>query len=242
MRQARQSRPDGPPRVIGYGRVSTIEQAESRAGLDAQRTTIAAEAERRGWTLASYIEDGCSGAKPPDERDGLGLALRELRRGAADVLMVGKLDRLSRSLRDFADLMERSREEGWALVALDLGVDTTTPAGEMMASVVAAVAQYERRLIGQRTREGLAAKRAQGVRIGRPRSLPEATVARIVTERDAGATLDAIADRLTDEGVPTAQGGRRWWPATVRAVLLSVEREADLGRIRASLGSAYEQA
>lgn len=239
MRTSRQQRrPDGPPRVIGYGRVSTAEQADSRAGLDAQRATIAADVERRGWTLLPYIEDGCSGAKSPDERAGLGLALRELASGAADVLMVAKLDRLSRSLRDFADLMERSRRDGWALVALDLGVDTTTPAGEMMASVVASVAQYERRLIGQRTREGLAAKRLQGVRIGRPRSLPESTVARIVLEREAGATLDAIADRLTADGVATSQGGVRWYASTVRGVLVSVEREAALEIIRAGIRAA----
>lgn len=88
--------------------------------------------------------------------------------GEAQALVVAKLDRLSRSLLDFAALMERAEAEGWAVITLDLGVDTSTPAGEMLVSVLASFAQYERRLIGQRTREGLAQKRAQGVQLGRP--------------------------------------------------------------------------
>jgi DNA invertase Pin-like site-specific DNA recombinase len=82
-------------------------------------------------------------------------------------------------------------------------------------------AQFERRLIGQRTREALAAKRASGVRLGRPVSLPSAASKRIASERKAGRSLAAIADMLNEEQVPTAQGGRQWWPSTVRAVLRS---------------------
>jgi hypothetical protein len=82
--------------------------------------------------------------------------------------------------------MERSRRQCCALVALDLGVDTSTPAGEMMANVLASFAQYERRLIGQRTREALAVKKTQGVKIGRPRTLPENIRERIREERTNG--------------------------------------------------------
>ena len=100
--------------------------------------------------------------------------------------MVAKLDRLSRSLLDFAALMEQARKRGWNLIALDLGVDTSTPAGEMMASVLATFAQFERRLIGQRTKDALAVKRAQGVVLGRPREIPGSTVERIRELHDAG--------------------------------------------------------
>lgn len=82
------------------------------------------------------------------------------------MLIASKLDRVSRSVRDFAGLLDRAQSRGWRLVLLDLG-DTSTAAGEMIANLIASAAQYERRLIGQRTREGLAAKRAQGVRLGR---------------------------------------------------------------------------
>jgi DNA invertase Pin-like site-specific DNA recombinase len=106
-------------------------------------------------------------------------------------------------------------------VALDLGVDTTTAAGEMMANVLASFAQYERRIIGQRTRDALAIKRAQGVRLGRPRTLAGDVRARIVAEREEGRSLRAIAAGLDVDGVATAQGGARWYPSTVRAVLES---------------------
>jgi DNA invertase Pin-like site-specific DNA recombinase len=105
--------------------------------------------------------------------------------------------------------MERAQWSGWAPVVLDLGVDHTTPAGEMVASVMMSVAQWERKIIGQRTKEALAAKEAQGVTLGRLRQLPEAVRKRIVRMRKRGLTLRAIVDRLNSERVPTVQGGIR---------------------------------
>jgi DNA invertase Pin-like site-specific DNA recombinase len=90
-----------------------------------------------------------------------------------------------------------------------------------MANVLATFAQFERRLIGQRTREALAVKRASGVRLGRPVSLPAAVRERIASERRAGRSLAAIAESLNAQQVPTAQGGRQCWASTVRAVLRS---------------------
>jgi len=155
-----------PLTVVGYVRVSTGEQLDSGAGLEAQRRAIREECARRGWRLAELYEDAASG-RAIAGRVGLKAALSALDSHAAEALVVAKLDRLSRSLLDFSALMEQSRRRGWALVALDLGVDTTTPSGEMMANVLAVFAQFERRLIGQRTREALAIKRQQGVRLGR---------------------------------------------------------------------------
>jgi len=205
-------------RAVGYIRVSTEEQADSGAGLEAQRAAIVAEAARRSFELVAVYEDAASG-KSLDGRDGLTQALSAVESGEADALVVAKLDRLSRSLMDFAALMERSRRQRWALVALDLGVDTSTPSGEMLASVLAVFAQFERRLIGQRTREALAVKRAQGVKLGRRRTMPTEIVERIRSERERGASLTAIANALNADGVPTAQGGRQWYASTVRAVL-----------------------
>jgi DNA invertase Pin-like site-specific DNA recombinase len=119
-------------------------------------------------------------------------------------------------VRDFAGQLEGAQRHGWRLVLLDLG-DTSTPAGEMTANIIASAAQYERRLIGQRTREGLAAKRAAGVRLGRPSVLPAEVVGRIVNERADG--LRMIAEGLTADGVPTARGGAVWSTSTVQAVL-----------------------
>ena len=203
--------------AIGYVRVSTEEQSRSGAGLEAQRQAIIRECERRGWELVDTIEDRGYSARDL-RRPGIQAALDALNDGSAEALVVSKLDRLSRSMLDFTALMARAQREGWALVALDCAVDTTTPAGEAMANVLATFAQFERRLIGQRTREALARKREQGVKLGRPRTLPARVVKRIKRERDAGHSYRAIADALNSDGVATAQGGRQWWPATVRAV------------------------
>jgi DNA invertase Pin-like site-specific DNA recombinase len=222
-------------RAIGYVRVSTDEQANSRAGLEAQRAAILAEAKHRGWRLVEMIEDaGYSGRTL--KRPGISEALEALRSKRADTLVVAKLDRLSRSMLDFASLMDRATKEHWALVALDLNVDTTTPAGEAMANVLATFAQFERRLISQRTRDALAVKKAQGVRIGRPRSLSPEIVARVVAERSTGSTLRAIADRLNADRVAGGQGAARWYPSSVRSVLLSVERERTRAELQGSSG------
>ncbi len=205
--------------VLGYVRVSTDEQRRSAAGLEAQREAILRECKRRGWELVEVVEDAGYSARDL-RRPGVQAAIAELGRGKADALVVAKLDRLSRSMLDFTALMAKAQNQGWALVALDCAVDTTTPAGEAMANVLATFAQFERRLIGQRTREALAAKRAQGVRLGRPSAVPRRVVNRIKRERKAGRSLAAIAEDLNYEAIPTAQGGRQWWPATVRAVLV----------------------
>jgi DNA invertase Pin-like site-specific DNA recombinase len=204
--------------VLGYVRVSTEEQSDSGAGLEAQRRAIEAECLRRGWQLLEVVEDAGFSAKDL-KRPGIQEALRVLEEGDAKALVAAKLDRLSRSMIDFTALMATAQKQGWALVALDCAVDTTTPAGEAMANVLATFAQFERRLISQRTREALAVKRSQGVRLGRPTTMPKKVVNRIRRERAAGKTFAEIADRLNADGVPTAQGGRRWYPATVRYTL-----------------------
>jgi DNA invertase Pin-like site-specific DNA recombinase len=205
-------------RVVAYLRVSTEEQADSRAGLEAQRAAILSEAERRGWRLVEVIEDAGYSGKSLN-RPGIQAALEALKSKKADTLVVSKLDRLSRSLLDFAALMDRATRERWALVALDLGVDTTSPAGEAMASVLATFAQFERRLIGQRTKEALAAKKAAGVRIGRPAQVPAEVVQRVREAHESGKSLRAIAGMLNEERVPTGQGGKQWYASSVRALL-----------------------
>jgi DNA invertase Pin-like site-specific DNA recombinase len=196
----------------------------SGAGLAAQREAITAECKRRGWELVETIEDRGYSARDL-KRPGIQAALETLNRGDASGLVVAKLDRLSRSMLDFTGLMDKAQRQGWALIALDSAVDTTTPAGEAMANVLATFAQFERRLIGQRTREAMAAKKASGMVFG-PRAwktrkgvMPDAVAERIRRQRAEGRTLRAIAEGLNEDGVPTAQGGAQWWPATVRQVL-----------------------
>ena len=214
----------GGMRAIGYVRVSTEEQGRSGLGLESQRRAIRQAAKERGWKLVAICEDPGVSGKAMKGRKGLSEALTAVESEKAGVLLVAKLDRLSRSLLDFAMLMEQSRRKKWSLVALDLGVDTTTPAGEALASTLAVFAQFERRLIGERTKNALAVKRSQGVTLGRPRSLPEEVRNRIEQMHSSGASLSAIARELTEEGVPTAHGGKRWYPSTVKSMLRAANR------------------
>jgi DNA invertase Pin-like site-specific DNA recombinase len=208
-------------KVAAYVRVSTDDQARNGVGLDAQRQRIVDEAERRGWALTWFVDDGYSGAR--SDRPALQDALHGLKDGTYEMLVSAKLDRLSRSVVHLGTLLEQAEKEGWSLVLLDFDVDTSKPTGRLVAHVLAAVAEFERQRIRERTREALAQVKAQGTRLGRPRQLPDEIVARVEANREAGWTLTRIADDLNDDQVPTAQGGRQWWPSTVAGVLRSVE-------------------
>ena len=215
------------PLALGYCRVSTLEQADSRAGLDAQRSQLEAEAERQGWDLTIVADEGISGSKMTN-RPALVDAIERVSSGAADVLLVTKVDRLARSMADSAPLIRRASAEGWQLVIMNVG-DTGTMQGRALAGVFQVFSEIERDLISQRTREGLAAKRAQGVRLGRPSMYSADVVARVVAERAAGTTLQAIADGLTSDCVATAKGGAEWRVSSVVAIL----RGQDAGKISA---------
>jgi DNA invertase Pin-like site-specific DNA recombinase len=213
------------PLALAYVRVSTSEQAEHGASLDAQRATLVAEAERRGWAVEVVADEGFS-AKSLN-RPGLLSALERLDAGRADFLLAIRLDRVSRSVSDFAGLLDRASKRGWGLTLLSPNIDTSDPAGRFTANVLASAAQYERELIGVRTREGMAQRRSEGVKLGRPRSMPRDVADRILADRQTGLSLRRIAEKLNEESVPTAQGGVRWYASTVKAVLDSAELERD---------------
>lgn len=214
-------------RVVGYVRVSTDEQALSGLGLDAQQSAIETEVERRGWELVGVVSDAAVSAKrSPADRPGFSEVLEALQSGSVDAVVVSKLDRLTRSLSDFAGLLDRSVVEGWGVVALDVDVDTTTATGRLVAHVMASVSEWERGVISERTKATLGELKAKGRRLGRPVSLPAPVRERIAHERAAGATLRQISEGLNSDAVPTSQGGSQWWPATVRAVLRSIELDA----------------
>jgi DNA invertase Pin-like site-specific DNA recombinase len=204
--------------VIGYLRVSTREQADSGLGLDAQRRAITDEAERRGWKVTWCVDDGYTARNV--NRPGLQEALRLLRRKQAVALVVAKLDRLSRSVVDFARTTEVARRQRWAVVSLDPAVDMTTPNGRLVANILASVAEWESDIIGQRTADAMAEAKAKGARFGRERCMPPEVVDRILTEHASGATYNAIAKGLDADAVPTPNGGQRWYPSTVRRLVL----------------------
>ena len=129
----------------------------------------------------------------PDRRPGLSQALARLEDPAdpAQVLITAKLDRLGRDTRDILNLADRARAGGWRLVLLDLDIDSSTPAGGLMLTVMAAIAEFERRVISERTTRALAELKAQGATLGRPVELEPSTAERILDLRGDGPHLPA---------------------------------------------------
>jgi DNA invertase Pin-like site-specific DNA recombinase/integrase len=183
--------------------VSTEEQGRSGLGLAAQRKAIAAHANAKEWDVIWLCDEGAS-AKSLDRpafREALGL----LKRGEAQAVVVSKLDRLSRLVQDFAGLLAVARKQRWAVNALDVGVDTTTPGGELVANVMVAVAQWERRTIGERTSVALKAAQERGVKLGRPRAISKDAEARVYELRALGMSYKAHCR-------PAQRGARAYSP------------------------------
>jgi DNA invertase Pin-like site-specific DNA recombinase len=218
---------DAITRAVSYLRVSTDEQAQSGAGLDAQTVAIADAIGRRGWPLvATFTDEGVSGGVEPDARPGLAAALATLDAGHADALVVSKLDRLTRSVASIGPLVKRAQRGGWALVILDTDVDMTTAGGMLVVHMITSVAEWERMVIAERTRAALASRKRAGMRLGRPVTLAQDTRNRVAELRAAGMTMQAVADTLNAENVPTARGGK-WHHSTVKGVLRSLELDAE---------------
>ena len=134
--------------------------------------------------------------------------------------MVSDLHRLSRSIVDLGALLAWFRDAQATLIALDLNLDTSTPEGEHVASTLIALADFEHERIARRTRSGLAKVRGNGAANGRPAvsDRPE-LMERIAAMRARKMTLQAIADQLNADGVPTLRGGAKWRPSSIQATL-----------------------
>jgi DNA invertase Pin-like site-specific DNA recombinase len=193
-------------------------QGGPRASLEAQRRALAGACRRQGWKLVQALEEASLQARGR-KRPGIEEAGRVLEGHDPQALVAHKRERASQALLDLQALLESAHKQGWALVALDCTPETQTPSGEQEARVLATFARFERRSISERTRAALARARSQGVRLGRPPTMSPYALERIRRERAAGKSLAAIANGLNADRVPTAQGGRRWYPATIRHTL-----------------------
>jgi len=164
--------------IIGYARVSTDGQT-----LDAQMAALkAAGAEK-------VFSEKISGAVT--DRKALGKAMAAL--GSGDVLLVTRLDRLARSTRDLLNVLDSISRVGAKFKSLaDSWADTTTPHGELMITILAGLATFERHLIKARTDEGRKRAQARGVRFGRPLKLTKHQIAEAITRREAGEALVEI--------------------------------------------------
>ena len=174
-------------RAAIYGRVSTPDQV-----LDVQLVPLREYTARRGWPAPVEFSDVASGAER--KRRGLDALMSAARKRSIDTVIVVKLDRLGWSIAHLVGVLDELRALGIEFVALDQGIDTTTPAGRLMLAVIAGIAEFERELIRERTRAGLAAARARGVKLGRRPVVVD--VEHVRTLRSTGSSIRQIAKAL----------------------------------------------
>ncbi|HSE17736.1 MAG TPA: recombinase family protein [Pyrinomonadaceae bacterium] len=197
--------------VFGYARTSTDEQTN---GMESQVALLQQEAQRRGVAIEIRTEHGS--AKSVNRRPVLRELLETLDKQGG-MLIVPKLDRLVRSVINFCEIVERSRKHKWNLVVLD-ALDTESPQGELMAGMLAVFAQFERRLISARTKNGLAEVKKRGVQLGKPSQVPNTTINRILELQSQGHSLRRITSVLNDEKIP-APKGKVWHLTTVAEIV-----------------------
>lgn len=231
-KRARNPAPSARTRAIAYVRVSTDKQADHGVSLAAQRAKVASYAELYDLDLVAVLEDAGESAKSL-ARPALDRALAMLAAGEADALIVLKLDRLTRSVRDLGALVERCQREHWALLSVSESIDTRTAAGRLVLNVLGSVAQWEREAIGERTSAAMQHMAARGEYTGghAPYGWRVDAAGQLVRDdaeqraiaaarelRAAGLSLRAVGARLAESGC-LPRSGRAWHAETVKALL-----------------------
>jgi DNA invertase Pin-like site-specific DNA recombinase len=179
-----------PIRVALYARVSTSNHGQD---VTMQTRELREFVERRGWQLAGeYVDLGISGSK--DRRPELDRLMADARRREFDAVLVWKFDRFARSVSHLLRALETFQALGIDFVSLSESLDTSTPTGKMVFTVLGAVAELERSLIIERVKAGLRNARAKGKRLGRPRVILD--VYRLAELREGGQSWPQIAKEL----------------------------------------------
>jgi len=196
------------PKVVIYVRVSTDAQAEKGTSLEAQEARCRAYAALYGLDVAEVVADPGFSAKTL-KRPGMARVEALLKASAVDGVLVAKLDRLTRSVRDLGHLVETYFAEGQGKALFSVGdqIDTRTAGGRLVLNVLMSVAQWERETISERQRTSVAHRKATGAYVnpGRVVYAPDA-VTRARELRAEGLTVAAVAERLSAEGIRTSKG------------------------------------
>lgn len=216
-------------KAIGYIRVSTQEQATHGYSLDAQTAKLQAYASLYDIELIDIVVDAGVSAKSL-KREGLQRVLATLDNGGADAVLIFKLDRLTRSVKDWNVLIEKYFTHK-ALLSVSDQIDTRTAAGRLCLNVLMSVAQWERESTGERTSMVLQHKKLQGHHCGAfpygyetvekelsPIGDEYAAIAMMRQMKADGATLQTIADELNTQGIATKRGGK-WYPTTIKKIV-----------------------
>ncbi|MGB2924425.1 MAG: recombinase family protein [Limnothrix sp.] len=221
-------------KAVGYIRVSTEEQANHGVSLDAQKAKLEAYASLYDIELIEIVIDAGVSAKTLN-RDGLQRALGMLDVGECEAMVIVKLDRLTRSVRDLDALLENYFADKFSLMSVGEQIDTRTASGRLVLNVLMSVAQWEREAIGERTSAALQHKKSQGEYIGGAgfgytvtdaklkKTKEFKTVELIEKMRGDGKTLTAIANHLNSENIKTARGGK-WYAMTVSNIIKREQR------------------
>jgi DNA invertase Pin-like site-specific DNA recombinase len=206
--------------AIGYIRVSTDKQSERGVSLEAQAEKIRAMAVVHGTQLVEVIQDGGESAKSLN-RPGLQRVVAMVERREVQAVIVAKLDRLTRSVKDLCELLELLERRGVALISVAESLDTSSASGRLVMNIMAAVSQWEREAIGERTRDALQHKRSQGERVGNiafgyrlsadrkhvePDAGEQAVLREIRQLRGSGISLRRIASTLNGQALTTRRG------------------------------------
>jgi DNA invertase Pin-like site-specific DNA recombinase len=197
--------------IVALGYVSATEAADGEE-MHRQASAIGGFCARRGWDLITVIRDIGPPRRRCHERPAFANAIERLRTGEAAYLVVTELRRLCPSVAELGWVLDSLDESGGRLISLDPPIDTGTRSGRTALRALTSVSAWER----ARRAAMIAAARAK---VADQRSIPPKLKRRIERMRGAGMTLQAIADTLDDEGVPTVRGGARWRPSSVRSAL-----------------------
>ncbi len=176
-------------RAALYARVSTLDKGQD---VEVQLRELREYCARRGWTAVEYVDNGVSGTK--DNRPQLNALMHDARRRKIDCVLVARFDRFARSVSHLLRALEEFRSLGIDFVSLNEACDTTTPQGKMLFTILGAVAEFERALICERVRAGLANARTKG-RLPGPKPLA-LDLAHVAHRRSAGESLRSIAASL----------------------------------------------
>jgi site-specific DNA recombinase len=222
-------------RVDGYIRVSTEEQSTEGVSLPLQEDKIRDYCKLYGLDLVKIERDAGVSAKTMD-RPGLATVLEDLERGRVDGLVIYKLDRLTRSLRDWSDLIERffTEKAGRRLFSVNDHIDTRTPSGLLVLDIIMTVAQWERREISFRTKAALQGKIGRGERCGRirfgydlagdgrtlvPNPLEQQAITLMKRWDEQGMTYRRMVAMLEELGIETKEPGSIWRPGVIHRIL-----------------------
>ena len=177
-------------RTALYARVSTSDKGQDP---QMQLRELREHCQRRGWEIVGeYVDVGVSGSK--DSRPELNKLVADAHRRKLDAILVWKLDRFGRSLKHLVNSLAEFESLGVAFISLKESLDLTTPAGRLMFGIISAMAEFERDLIRERVRSGIANRRAKGFRVGRKPIVLDAT--KLATMRSEGLTIREIANQL----------------------------------------------